>query len=131
MLKKGSVINGVVAPLWTAGTSNTSGIGVAGTSFRYEFAPFFVGVYYTVRFVFSDPDGLLELSSEQKGAGVLWRRPREAFAANPKIFSPDLRPEEIVQRIVADCSLCASIIVCLLHSRTHDSEVCSPARISR
>jgi hypothetical protein len=77
-------------------------------------------------FRFSDPDGLLELSSEQKEAGVLWRRPREAFA-NAKIFSPDLRPEDIVQRIVADCSLCASIIVCLLHSQTNDSEVRSPA----
>src|SRR6266702_2188400 len=73
---------------------------------------------------FSDPDGLLELSPEQKKAGVLWRRPREVFVTDAKIFSPDLRPEDIVQRIVADCSLCASIIVCLLHSRTHDSEVC-------
>jgi calpain-7 len=28
-----------------------------------------------------------------------------------------------VQRVVADCSLCASIIVCLQHSQTHDSQV--------
>ena len=74
--------------------------------------------------IFSDPDGLLELSREQKEAGVLWRRPREVFA-NAKIFFPELRPEDIVQRIVADCSLCASIVVCLLHCRTHDSKVCT------
>ena len=74
--------------------------------------------------IFSDPDGLLELSREQKEAGVLWRRPREVFA-NAKIFFPELRPEDIVQRIVADCSLCASIVVCLLHCRTHNSKVCT------
>lgn len=106
MLKKGSVINRVVAPLWTAGTSSST---TAGTT------------------SFSDPDGLLELSPEQKEAGgVHWRRPREVFA-NAEIFSPELRPEDIVQRIVADCSLCASIIVCLLHSRTHDSEAALPS----
>ena len=39
MLKKGSVVNGVVAPLWTAGgTSNTLGTGVGGaSSFRLTF----------------------------------------------------------------------------------------------
>ena len=37
VLKKGSVINGVVAPLWKEGTS--LGIEVAGTSLRYGFAP--------------------------------------------------------------------------------------------
>ncbi|KAI9465176.1 hypothetical protein BJY52DRAFT_668504 [Lactarius psammicola] len=107
VLKKGSVVNRVVAELWTAG-STSSGTGTAETSF-------------------SDPDGLLELSPEQKKAGVLWRRPREVFVTDAKIFSPDLRPEDIVQRIVADCSLCASIIVCLLHSRTHDSEAALPS----
>jgi hypothetical protein len=86
--------------------------------FRGDFA------HSPVDSIFSDPDGLLELSPEQKEAGVLWRRPREVFA-HAKIFFPELRPEDIVQRIVADCSLCASIIVCLLHSRTHNSEVCS------
>ncbi|KAH9067737.1 hypothetical protein EDB87DRAFT_1678124 [Lactarius vividus] len=108
VLKKGSVVNGVVAPLWAAGTTGTS-TAMAGT------------------LAFCDPDGLLELSPEQKKAGVLWRRPREVFATDAKIFSPDLRPEDIVQRIVADCSLCASIIICLLHSRTHDSEAALPS----
>lgn len=105
MLKKGSVVNRVIVPLWTAaGTSSSSSEGTP----------------------FIDPDGLLELSPEQKEAGVLWRRPREVFA-HAKIFFPELRPEDIVQRIVADCSLCASIIVCLLHSRTHNSEAALPS----
>ena len=75
----------------------------------------------------SDPDGLLELSAEQKEAGVVWRRPSEVLASAKilsfKMLSSDLRPEEIVQRVVADCSLCASIVVSLLHSRSHNSSV--------
>lgn len=70
----------------------------------------------------SDPDGLLELSAEQKEAGVVWRRPSEVLAS-AKMFSSDLRPEDIAQRVVADCSLCASIVVSLLHSRSHNSSV--------
>lgn len=69
-----------------------------------------------------DPDGLLELSAEQNEAGVIWRRPSEVWAS-AKIFSSDLRPEDISQRVVADCSLCASIVVCLLHNRSHNSQV--------
>ena len=69
-----------------------------------------------------DPDGLLELSPEQELAGVVWRRPSEVLA-DAKIFASDLRPEDISQRVVADCSLCASIVVCLLHSRSHISQV--------
>lgn len=70
----------------------------------------------------SDPDGLLELSAEQKEAGVVWRRPSEVLAS-AKMLSSDLRPEDIGQRVVADCSLCASIVVSLLHSRSHNSSV--------
>jgi calpain-7 len=70
----------------------------------------------------SDPDGLLELSDEQKEAGVVWRRPSEVLAS-AKMLSSDLRPEDIAQRVVADCSLCASIVVSLLHSRSHNSSV--------
>jgi hypothetical protein len=70
----------------------------------------------------SDPDGLLELSAEQKEAGVVWRRPSEVLAS-AKILSSDLRPEDIAQRVVADCSLCASVVVSLLHSRSHNSSV--------
>jgi calpain-7 len=70
----------------------------------------------------SDPDGLLELSAEQKEAGVVWRRPSEVLAS-AKMLSSDLRPEDIAQRVVADCSLCASIVVTLLHSRSHNSSV--------
>ncbi|KAI0279076.1 hypothetical protein BGY98DRAFT_933386 [Russula aff. rugulosa BPL654] len=73
VLKRGSVINGVAAPLWT-----TPVFGGAGT-------------------LFSDPDGLLELSAEQKEAGVVWRRPSEVFAS-AKILLSDLRPEDIAQR---------------------------------
>ena len=132
MLKKGSVVNRVFAPLWTTGASSTS----EGTPFRYVCSIFCGGVWFalcTPPFRFSDPDGSLELSPEQKEAGVVWRRPREAFATDAKIFSAELRPEDIVQRIVADCSLCASIVVCLLHSRTHDSdsEVCLPSIYSQ
>ncbi|KAH9963021.1 hypothetical protein BJV74DRAFT_786999, partial [Russula compacta] len=105
VLKRGSVINRTEAPLWTT-PSPSLALEAGGT-------------------LFSDPDGLLELSPEQREAGVIWRRPSEVLSS-AKIFSSDLRPEDIVQRVVADCSLCASIIVCLLHSRTHHSEVGRP-----
>ncbi|KAI0250079.1 hypothetical protein BJV78DRAFT_620230 [Lactifluus subvellereus] len=108
VLKRGSVVNRVAAPLWADPSSE---LGAAGT-------------------LFSDPDGLLGLSPEQREAGVVWRRPSEVFA-NAKLFSPEFRPEDLVQRVVADCSLCASIIICLLHSRTHDSEAALPSLYPR
>ena len=74
------------------------------------------------RWLIRDPDGLLELSPEQKEVGIIWRRPGDVLAG-AKIFSSDLRPEDISQRVVADCSLCASIVVCLLHHRSHNSKV--------
>ena len=114
------MVNRVDARLWTASTSSSNTAEEVPFKYVCSDLPF---TTLNRWFRFSDPDGLLELSPEQKEAGVLWRRPRDIFATDAKIFSPELRPEDIVQRIVADCSLCASIIVCLLHSRTHGSEV--------
>ncbi|KAI0262230.1 hypothetical protein BC834DRAFT_829325, partial [Gloeopeniophorella convolvens] len=108
VLKKGSVVNSVAAPLWTAAVPAGQGQGQGQG-----------------QVVYSDPDGLLALSPEQREAGVFWRRPSEMLAG-VELLSPGLRPEDIVQRVVADCSLCASIIVCLLHSRTHGSDVPLP-----
>ncbi|KAI0295295.1 hypothetical protein BC826DRAFT_1104390 [Russula brevipes] len=65
VLKKGSVINGVEVPPWT---TPSPGFEAAGTGSS-----------------FSDPDGLLELSDEQKEAAVVWRRSSEALAS-AKIF---------------------------------------------
>ncbi|KAI9511452.1 hypothetical protein F5148DRAFT_975182, partial [Russula earlei] len=101
VLKDDSVINRINAPLWTT-PSQELGAAIAT----------------------QDPDGLLELSPQQKEVGVLWRRPSEVLAsAKVFVFSSDLRPEDIAQRVVADCSLCASIVVSLWHSRRHCSEV--------
>ncbi|KAF8504624.1 hypothetical protein F5888DRAFT_769256 [Russula emetica] len=111
VLKRGSMINGVAAPLWTT-TTASPGLGGTGT-------------------LFSDPDGLLELSAEQKEAGVVWRRPSEVLASAKMLSSDHLRPEDIAQRVVADCSLCASIVVSLLHSRSHNSSTALPSLYPR
>jgi Calpain family cysteine protease len=72
--------------------------------------------------LFSDPDGELKLSDEQKEAAVIWRRPSEVFQ-DIQVFGRLIRPQDVVQRVVADCSLCASIAVCLEHNMRHASKV--------
>ncbi|THH18691.1 hypothetical protein EW146_g2354 [Bondarzewia mesenterica] len=98
VLKKGSFVNGLQVPLWTAPPS------VSDESITFT------------------PDGRIELSSEQKEVSVVWRKPSEILQDAIDIFS-DLGPRDIMQRVVADCSLCASIAVCLNHYQRHRSKV--------
>ncbi|KAG6871578.1 hypothetical protein C0995_002896 [Termitomyces sp. Mi166 len=66
------------------------------------------------------PDGPPKLSPEQVKVSPLWRRV-------PSIRTIDARreilPQEILQHVVTDCSVCASISVCLEHSRRFGSNV--------
>ena len=59
------------------------------------------------------------MSAEQLRHGASWARP--AFAEETSI--EDLLPEDIVQHIVSDCSVCASISVCIDHHRRFKSHV--------
>ncbi|KAI0067565.1 cysteine proteinase [Artomyces pyxidatus] len=109
VLKKSTVVNGIALPLWT------------------QQLP---GPCHPPQTAYVDPDGFLELSPEQKQASVVWRRPSSAWS-DVGILAPSLTPYDIVQRVIADCSLCASIIVCLLHSRRFQSEAALPSLYPR
>ncbi|EIM80748.1 cysteine proteinase, partial [Stereum hirsutum FP-91666 SS1] len=104
VLKKGSVVNGLSVPFWSDGVP--------------ENEPRLL-----------DPEGQLQLSTEQKAASVEWRRPSQLpnteidvqSGSQSSLRLPDSKT--IRQRTVADCSLCASIVVCLQHHERHGSTV--------
>ncbi|KAJ7188874.1 hypothetical protein C8R46DRAFT_1056044 [Mycena filopes] len=98
-LKRGATINGRSFPLWDEnGPSNPA------DDVLYE-----------------DPDGELDLSPEQHKVFAQWRRPRTV----PAVTDGDgarLRPQDILQHIITDCSVCASISVCLEHGQRFNSQ---------
>ncbi|KAG7449916.1 cysteine proteinase [Guyanagaster necrorhizus] len=99
VLQKGSVVNGLKFPMWDEGDPGTK-----STS------------------LYEDPDGQPGLSPEQVELSTVWRRP-DALAnveflplgSDPKALQ--IRAQEIVQQVVTDCSVCASLSVSLEHSR--------------
>ncbi|KAI0048831.1 cysteine proteinase [Auriscalpium vulgare] len=105
ILQRNSILNGVAIPPWNKASESSGDEAV---------------------WPWEDPDGLLKLSPEQADASVVWLRPAEAYT-KPSMFSRYLEAYHLVQRVVADCSLCASIVVCLLHSRKFDSEDALPS----
>ncbi|TFY79590.1 hypothetical protein EWM64_g4422 [Hericium alpestre] len=103
VLKKGSTVNGLHVPLWSEADS-----GAFDSATRYH-----------------DPDGQLKLSAEQERVGTTWRRPDDVFQ-DVELLNPNLRGQDIVQRVIEDCSLCTSIAVCLEHSSRHRSKAALP-----
>ncbi|TFK74616.1 cysteine proteinase [Pluteus cervinus] len=99
-LKKGSRVNGQLFPLWDE-----------------PWAP-----SQTAQLADCQPP----LSPEQRKAPIEWRRPHSEVNPSPtsalKIFSPIL-PQDIIQHIITDCSVCASISVCLEHARRFGSSL--------
>ncbi|KDR76346.1 hypothetical protein GALMADRAFT_247750 [Galerina marginata CBS 339.88] len=96
VIKKGGTVNGLFFPLWDD--------------------PF--PMKGSTSITYSDPDGQPKLSPEQQKVSPIWRRPR----LGPTVLGPvqprrSILPQEILQYIVTDCSVCASISVCLEHSR--------------
>ena len=61
------------------------------------------------------------LSAEQIEHGAIWARP---IPASPE----SLEPEDIIQHIVSDCSVCASMVVATDHCRRFGSKVRVAAR---
>ncbi|KAJ7578544.1 hypothetical protein C8J56DRAFT_1016524 [Mycena floridula] len=92
VLKKGERINGLTFPQWTQPTRQIS----------------------TELFV--DPDGQPSLSPEQLKLSPVWRRPPSSIDASSDILDPQL-----IRQHITDCSLCASLSVCLEHSRRFGS----------
>ncbi|KAJ6593314.1 hypothetical protein B0H19DRAFT_1215467 [Mycena capillaripes] len=97
-VKKGGIVNGRSFPLWEEKSPNASS-----------------------DVLFEDPDGEMGLSPEQQKVFPQWRRPA-ASESDGGIADSRLRPQDILQHIITDCSVCASISVCLEHSRRFGSE---------
>ncbi|KAJ6497495.1 hypothetical protein C8R45DRAFT_1093864 [Mycena sanguinolenta] len=97
-VKKGGIINGRLFPLWDERfPSNTANA------------------------LFEDPDGEMGLSPEQSKVLPEWRRPAVS-EGDEAIVDWRLRPQDILQHIITDCSVCASISVCLEHNQRFGHE---------
>ncbi|CAA7265581.1 unnamed protein product [Cyclocybe aegerita] len=100
VLKRGSHVNGLIFPLWDDPISmpNCQSVG------------------------YIDPDGQPKLSPDQERVSPIWRRPGFTLLS-PATTKPSRRilPQEILQHVVTDCSVCASISVCLEHGRRFGS----------
>ncbi|KAF7297900.1 Calpain catalytic domain-containing protein [Mycena chlorophos] len=99
VLKKGSTVNGRVFPLW----EDQNAVSDSTDNFQ-------------------DPDGEVELSPEQRKRSPQWQRPSAALNTNGTVLASRLAPEDILQHIITDCSVCASISVCLEHSSRFGSQ---------
>ena len=71
----------------------------------------------------SDPDSQPKLSPDQQKNSCVWKRPNQRPGQSVDILRRRILPEDILQHIVTDCSVCASISVCLEHSRRFGSTV--------
>ncbi|KAL1694472.1 hypothetical protein GGG16DRAFT_122519 [Schizophyllum commune] len=90
VLKKGSVVNGRTFAPWDESPSQSS-----------QGRPF------------EDPDGQPTLSEAQRAHDPVWLR--ASYSKTP--LGRRLTPEDIHQHVVTDCSLCASVSVCLERDR--------------
>ncbi|KAK7057703.1 calpain catalytic domain-containing protein [Favolaschia claudopus] len=96
-VKKGALVNGRSFSLWNEKVTSNAAPGT----------------------LFEDPDGILDLSPQQSSISPTWNRPTLPENEN---LSSRLRPQDILQHSITDCSLCASISVCLEHSQRFGSE---------
>lgn len=111
VLRKSSLVNGIRFPPWD------------------EDAP----IKYDTRSVVTPPPGMSyadpaalssrhpALSPEQLRYSATWQR---LGGGETSVASLPLEPQDIVQHIVTDCSVCGSIAVCICHNRRFQTEVC-------
>lgn len=72
----------------------------------------------------SDPNGqpTIPLSNTTSSKAVTWKRPSlDPFASQE--LSLTLTPADIDQNIINDCSVCASVAVCIQHNQRFNSRV--------
>ena len=70
-----------------------------------------------------------ELAQAQLAQPAAWKLPAElcpSWTDSPD----DVQPQDIAQRIISDCSICASIVVCLAHHKRFSSKVRLPEPFS-
>ena len=63
-----------------------------------------------------------ELAQVQLAQSAAWKPLAEFWTHS----SNDVEPQDIAQRIISDCSVCASIVVCLAHHKRFSSKVPLP-----
>ncbi|RDB24959.1 Calpain-like protease palB/RIM13 [Hypsizygus marmoreus] len=111
VLRKGASVNGLVFPSWNEPITSASSSSV---TYQYQ-----------------DPEGQPKLSPEQSKVSPVWRSAinNEAGSLSQDSSSTNRRilPQEIVQHVVTDCSVCASISVCLEHGRRFGSNLAEAA----
>ncbi|EKM75828.1 hypothetical protein AGABI1DRAFT_102686 [Agaricus bisporus var. burnettii JB137-S8] len=104
VLKRGSLINGLVFPPWDDPVLST--------------------------LQSCDWDRQPALSMEHERASAVWR-PAFALGRPPDVpGSRELHPLEVLQHIINDCSVCASISVCLDYARRFESNLARSALYS-
>ncbi|KAF9788172.1 hypothetical protein BJ322DRAFT_1217334 [Thelephora terrestris] len=63
-----------------------------------------------------------ELARVQLAQSAVWKLPAE-LCTNWAHAPDDAEPQDIAQRIISDCSVCASIVVCLVHRKRFSSNL--------
>ncbi|TFY69939.1 hypothetical protein EVG20_g2946 [Dentipellis fragilis] len=106
VLKRGGSVNGLRVPLWEEG-EGVSDVSELGTTY-------------------TDPDGPLKLSPEQERLLTVWRRPRDVLG-EITLQSENISPQDVVQRVIEDCSLCGSLAVCLGYNARHRAKAMLPS----
>ncbi|KAF8841696.1 cysteine proteinase [Paxillus ammoniavirescens] len=106
VLRKSSTVNNIRYPLWT------------------EVVP----LSPDPNTLYSDPDGQpsIPVSTSPNLHSYEWKRPsRDPFScsSSSRMSSQPLTPTDIEQNMVDDCSLCASIAVCVQHNRKFNSKL--------
>ena len=66
-----------------------------------------------------------ELAQAQLAQSATWKHPAE-LCPNWTHSSNNVEPQDIAQRIISDCSVCASIVICLAHHKRFSSKVHLP-----
>jgi calpain-7 len=91
VLKLSSKLNGRVYMPWLPGEEQRE-------CFRYDH-------------VYSDPDGVLQLSPNQLAAGAEWRRPAEFITEGKPVMVESVDALSIKQHLVSDCSFVCSLCI--------------------
>jgi calpain-7 len=109
VLKKSSRVNGKTIPLWRDPRLPSEYVSVHG-----YVPPRLTGIEIT----------LISLNWLRRSlrSSAIWKLPAE-LCSNWTHSSNDVEPQDIAQRIISDCSVCASIVVCLAHHKRFSSKV--------
>lgn len=109
VLEMSSLINSLSVPLW----NNLHTVSVV---------PCLQQTHALIHVHFSNTGDQPLLPASATEMNATWRKPRDMY---PEVTyaSQALQPDDIVQNITSDCSVCTSVSVCLQHHRLLGSKV--------